>query len=677
VGSSAKVTSAETYWYIEPNSIAVHATNQGEIFVAGNVTGVAYAALAENGGKISVGGNADGSVIGPCAKNGGIITVTGDVAAGTRGIYATGQDSMITVRHISAVTYGAYVEDKAKALILGICSQESQDGIGVFVNSRGEVTVEDAINEKGTYAKINGETKNGTLLDRTEPTTKEGYHTYSTANSADGVVWVKSGAVQPYTLTVQGGTGSGNYGAGMWVSIVAEGAPAGKVFDRWTSSGGGILADASSPNTSFNMPAQSVTLTANWKNSGSGNDGGSSVGGVPAPGTVILEARPNQPLAASVSLAATLGRNGSAGAVISDRMISDAIEKVQGEDKLLEKTTNGISVGLDVAMPQGASSLTATLTQNSLNDLVKAGVNSLELSGAPVSLGLDLKALQEIQSQSGGTLSIRIAPVAGLSGEAKSLIGERPVYSITINTVKDGKEMGITGLGNGRATLSIPYTPGVGESVGCLFGVYVDENGKPVRIDGSFYDAKARAILVPTGHFSLYGVGYTAASEKFTDINGHWGKEAIDYVTGQGLFSGVTDTRFGPDAVMTRGMLVTVLGRLAGADMDQYKGNNFLDVKSDSPFRPYIEWAFEQGITQGIGARQFAPDRAVTREEIALLFANYAKVTGYDLPVVLEATAYGDAGNRFAPQSNATRAEISSMLYRYIKRMTAPFSGQN
>ena len=230
--------------------------------------------------------------------------------------------------------------------------------------------------------------------------------------------------------------------------------------------------------------------------------------------------------------------------------------------------------------------------------------------------------------------------------------------------------------------------------------MYVDANGKAQRIDGSAYDANSGSLLIPTGHFSVYGVGYTAPSAKFTDIGTHWGKESIDYVVGRGLLSGTSKTTFAPDTAMTRGMLVTALGRLAGMDVKTYTTNSFTDVKADSAFRPYIEWAYKKGIVQGIGNQQFAPDRAITREEIAVIFANYAKATGYKLPVTREATAYADAssigsvyqtavtamqqagimmggtGNKFNPKASATRAEVSSMLHRYIKLTIDPTTAQ-
>lgn len=388
---------------------------------------------------------------------------------------------------------------------------------------------------------------------------------------------------------------------------------------------------------------------------------------------------PDQPITAIV------GANGAASAAIPEKSITDAIAKAQGN------TAKDTTVALNVTMPQGATSLATTLTGNSLNSLVSAGVSKLELNGAPVSLGLDLKALQEIQKQSGGDISISIAPATGLSNEAKALLGNRPVYNISINYVKDGNSINLSSLGSGAATISIPYTPAGDEAVAYLFGVYVDANGNTLRIPGSAYDTNSGSLLIPTGHFSVYGVGYTAPSARFTDISSHWGKEAIDFVVGRGLFTGTAENTFEPNTAMTRGMLVTALGRLAVVDVKAYTTNSFTDVITDSVFHPYIEWAYEKGIVQGIGNRQFAPDRAITREEIAVIFANYAKATGCKLPVVREATPYGDADrigsiyksavtvmqqggimtggtdNLFNPKSSATRAEVSSMLYRYIK----------
>ncbi|TWH57769.1 putative cell wall-binding protein [Desulfitobacterium sp. LBE] len=284
-------------------------------------------------------------------------------------------------------------------------------------------------------------------------------------------------------------------------------------FDGWfTAASGGTQITTSTVFTA------NTTIYAHWTDTsgggtGGGTGGGSSSGGSPTtPITTTPGTKPNQPVTASAPVTATAGTGGAANAAITDKTITDAIAKAQADAKAQGKTANGTSVALDVTMPQGATSLTTTLTQSSLNSLVNAGVTSLEINGAPVSLGLDLAALKEIQRQSGGNITISIAPATGLSNEAKALIGNRPVYNITISTVKDEKNTNVTSLGNGMATLSIPYTPGKNEAVGYLFGVYVDANGKATRIDGSAYDVSSRCVVFTTTHFSLYGVGYTPPS---------------------------------------------------------------------------------------------------------------------------------------------------------------------
>jgi hypothetical protein len=71
--------------------------------------------------------------------------------------------------------------------------------------------------------------------------------------------------VTTYILTVTNGTGGGSYASGAVISITANTAPAGKQFKNWTSSGGGTFANANSASTTFTMPSNAVTVTANYE----------------------------------------------------------------------------------------------------------------------------------------------------------------------------------------------------------------------------------------------------------------------------------------------------------------------------------------------------------------------------------------------------------------------------
>ncbi|CFX14949.1 Fibronectin, type III [Syntrophomonas zehnderi OL-4] len=450
--------------------------------------------------------------------------------------------------------------------------------------------------------------------------------------------------------------------------------------------------------TSYGANVTFTTLTGG----GSSNNDSSDDSGSGGRTTVIIqpEKKPDQPVMAGLGAAPTVNSSGHATVTISQQSVEDAIAKALADAKAQGKTANGIGISLNIDLPDTAKSLGIVLPRDTLQSLVNAGVKQLEINGVILSLDLDLEALKEIQRQSTGDVTITIKPAQNLSAAAEKLIGARPVYDVSVSYVKDGKTVNITSLGTGSATLSIPYTPGQNEAIGYLFGVYVDTNGQATRISGSAYDTGSGSVILDSSHFSIYGVGYTAPTEKYTDIASHWAKESIDYAVGRGLFSGTTDTNFSPNTAMDRGMLVTVLGRLAGADVSVYKTSSFTDVAADKYYLPYVEWAYKKGIVSGIGNGKFAPERAVTREEIALILQNYAKATGFQLPVTREVITFADnssisstyagaikamqqagimvggSGNKFNPKSGATRAEVAAMLHRYVKLTIDPATAQ-
>lgn len=184
---------------------------------------------------------------------------------------------------------------------------------------------------------------------------------------------------------------------------------------------------------------------------------------------------------------------------------------------------------------------------------------------------------------------------------------------------------------------------------------------------------------------------YLDETPKFVDIENHWAKEDIEFVVSQGLFTGISDTSFGPDIAMTRGMFVTVLGRLANVDVDSYTESTFKDVKSDAYYMGYIEWASKNKIVKGIGNGNFAPDQPITREQVAVIISNYAKTMDLKLTQTHGENTFADSsiisayakdavdqmqmlgilsgkmGNIFDPQGIATRAELSAVLHRFVE----------
>lgn len=114
------------------------------------------------------------------------------------------------------------------------------------------------------------------------------------------------------------------------------------------------------------------------------------------------------------------------------------------------------------------------------------------------------------------------------------------------------------------------------------------------------------------------------ASKSFTDVNTNsWYHPYVDYVVDAGLMKGIGGNRFAPNATLTRGMLVTVLYRLAG-EPGVEKLPSFTDVAGNRYYSKAIAWAEEQGIAKGMTDTAFCPELAVTREQAATFLYRYA-----------------------------------------------------
>ena len=134
-------------------------------------------------------------------------------------------------------------------------------------------------------------------------------------------------------------------------------------------------------------------------------------------------------------------------------------------------------------------------------------------------------------------------------------------------------------------------------------------------------------------------------SKSFADVPaGHWAADAVAFAASRELFSGTSETTFGPEIPMNRGMLVTVLYRLE--DMPVISGGNpFTDVEDGMYYTDAVLWADTSGIVAGDGSGAFAPNRDITREELAVILHRYAQHKGYGTSERADLSAYADAGS--------------------------------
>ena len=429
---------------------------------------------------------------------------------------------------------------------------------------------------------------------------------------------------------------------------------------------------------------QPGTLTISKKSSGGGG-GSSSSGSSPTTTTPTKDSLTN----GQTTVTAPVDQNGNATVTVTDKAVADAIKAAQEQAKKEGLAGKLISVEIVATTDKAATQVTATLPLTVQKTLLDNKVDSVKITTSTVTMTFSQTAIQQINGQAKADVTITAAKsdTSKLTGDAKALIGNRPMFDF--NATYNNGSKSITDFGGNTVSIAIPYTLGPGELPGNLYAIYVDGNSKATKMTNSSYDKDLQAVIFTTSHFSKYAVGYQA-SYNFTDIGGHWAKTDIEFTANRGLLTGISNTTFSPDAAMTRGMFVTALGRLAGIDPNSYKSGPFTDVPATTYYAPYVNWAASKGITNGTSTTTFSPDSVVTRQEMAVFMENYAKAMGYKVPETRAAVTFADNssigswaanavkqmqmagimvgkdGNRFDPTASATRAEVAAVLHRYV-----------
>ena len=184
-----------------------------------------------------------------------------------------------------------------------------------------------------------------------------------------------------------------------------------------------------------------------------------------------------------------------------------------------------------------------------------------------------------------------------------------------------------------------------------------------------------------------------AAWEPFDDAGrGDWFYDSVVYVYENGLMDGVSDTLFDPDGTVTRAQLVTMLWRLDGEPSVNY-ALPFTDVSVGKWYAEAVRWAAGEGIVNGVSETEFAPNAAVTREQLAAILHRYAQHKGYDVSIgestnILsysdfasiseyaisamqwacgEGIITGVTESTLEPQGTATRAQSAAILMRFLE----------
>ena len=261
----------------------------------------------------------------------------------------------------------------------------------------------------------------------------------------------------------------------------------------------------------------------------------------------------------------------------------------------------------------------------------------------------------------GSTLTAETSP----NGRVETV--EKRADGTTVETVESAS-------GEITASVSVPKSVGstrvdipVSKPTGSMVAVIVHPDGTEEIVRGSIVTETGIALRAE-GDVRLKIIDN---AKRFNDMADHWAKDAVEFASSRELFNGVGNDAFGPDRSMTRGMVSTVLARLAGADT----------AGGETWYAKGTVWAVENGISDGT-----APEQPVTREQLAAMLYRYAGSPavsgelGFDDADSISAWARdavrwcvdngilnGVGGNRMTPQDLARRGQVAAMLMRFLQ----------
>ena len=352
-----------------------------------------------------------------------------------------------------------------------------------------------------------------------------------------------------------------------------------------------------------------------------------------------------------------------------DSVFADAKENIKyniGND--LDNLWNGLvgGAGASVTPIAGTSGAwlegSGTVTMNSLSDEVSLADSEISVTARGTNARFALADGIDSATVSGsGNLALNCTAgdvtVTFNGTAANGVTLARSGDSVTISGASGGS---VVVSENGATTTTTTITPGQDVSV-TLDGDINEEPDTP------------------------------ASDMPFTDVRtSDWFYDPVKYVYEEGLMTGTGATAFAPNVTTTRAMIVSILYRLEGGPAVSGNSSPFNDVHTSDWYYDAVRWAERTGVVGGVGDGRFAPNTAITREQLAAMLMNYANYKHQNVSARADLSRYSDADRvsawaedavawanaegyisgmtttTIAPQGSATRAQVAAILQRYL-----------
>lgn len=576
----------------------------------------------------------------------------------------------------------------------------------VYLSGAQSVTVNGYDEAVGTIEMTAGNTNdvigtvedtNGNAISAASATLRGGTSTYTAATDINGDFTIANVPDGNYTLTV---SASGYINERVPVTVNGALVDVGTI--TLTSSvpsthnvTGTVIGSGGSPISGADVTVSDGTNTYTATTNSNGNF---TVTGVPDGSyTVTITAGGYNTYTDTVAVS---GSNASIGTITMTASGGTTTYDVTGKVKSGSKSISGATVYMS------GSTNTYTATTDSNGDFTISGVPDGSYSITATKTGYYTYTANV--TVSGGNLDVgTIYLTERSSGSGSTGSSSTTTYKITVDAGEGGKASANKSSASEDATITVTVTPDSGYKIDSVTakksggskltiteksdGVYTfTMPASDVTVTVTFVSDSAEAAEA-TKETEATVSAHVCPSEAYTDLNTSlWYHEYTDYVLEKGIMNGTGTNTFGPNANLTRAMMVQIL-----YNMEDEHGTSdsaaFSDVSGSAWYANAVAWASSNGIVTGYDDNTFKPDASITREQMTAILYRYADYKGYDTSAEASLTGYEDADSigsyavsavkwavkegiingrdatHLAPAGTATRAEVAAIMTRFCE----------
>lgn len=353
----------------------------------------------------------------------------------------------------------------------------------------------------------------------------------------------------------------------------------------------------------------------------------------------------------------------------------------------ITKATPAISISADPAAMSGSGTVKLTVagvpTEGKI-DVICDGITVTENKDGTFSATLpnETKTYTFTASYDGDANHEKASDTCQVSvtRHTSSSSSSNPTYSVTTPSKSENGGVAVSSKNARKGdAVTVTVTPDAGYQLDKL--TVTDKNGNVLKLtdkgDGKY------SFTMPDGKVEIKAVfAKKVENSPFDDVSADaYYNQAVQWAQEKGITDGISSNLFGPKQPCTRSQIVTFLWRAAGSPEPKSTAAGMTDVVPGSYYAKAVAWAVENGITTGTAEGTFSPDATCTRAQAVtfLARAQNAKATGKtafsDVPAdsyFADAVAWAQANGvttgtsetTFSPDSDCTRAQIVTFLYR-------------